>query len=260
MNKKLIPLIGIALVILVGGIFAFSKMRGKKEVVVEEPKKKKLSLPEVELEKAPYVLISPIDSKNLAIDVKTVKKTASEMDYELEYQAGSLLQGAFGLLSLDSLPVTEKVLLGSCSAGGACTYHTDIKGGSFLGRFTGKEDYQKKADWKYIENSSGETEFSSKDAKFQIASSDLKNNKLIIIFNGLGYPEGLEGTADSEPYSLTSNSKLSGKAELTIRAGSEGASTIMGYDGSAWHKFETQKDSKMLTATVDLMELYLAIK
>ncbi|MEN8253630.1 MAG: hypothetical protein ABFQ62_04630, partial [Patescibacteria group bacterium] len=184
MNKKIISLIGIAFVIIVSGVFAFSKMRGKTETVDEKPKKKKLSLPEVKLEEAPYITLSPIDSKNIAINVNEVKKPATEMDYELEYQAGTLLQAAFGLLDLGSLPITEKILFGSCSAGGACTYHTDIKGGSFLGRFIGEEDYQKKADWKYIENTSRETEFSSKDAKFQISSDDLKNNKLIIIFNG----------------------------------------------------------------------------
>lgn len=260
MNKKKLSLIGIIIIILFGGIFAFNKLRQKGNSTPETPKKKKLSLPEVKLEEAPYVILSPVDSKNIAIDVREIKKTATEMDYELEYQAGTLLQGLFGLLTLNDLPITEKKLLGSCSAGGACTYHTDIKGGSFLGRFTGGEDYQKKADWKYIENIAKEAEFSSKDGKFQITSNDLKNNKLIIIFNGLGYPKGLEGTADSEPYSITSVSKLSGEAKLTIRANSEEATTIMGYDGNKWHEFKTTKDSKMLTATVDLMELYMVVK
>ena len=261
MNKKKLPLIGIALVILIGGIFAFTKMRGKNETTTEALEKKKLSLPEVKLEEAPYVLLEPVDSRNIAIQVKEVKKAASEMDYELEYQAGTLLQGAFGLLSLDSLPITEKILLGSCSAGGACTYHTDVKGGSFLGRFTGGEDdYQKKADWKYIENPKGETAFSSKDGKFQISSKDLKSEKILIIFNGFGYPKNLEKTADSSPYVLATTSKLTGSGELIIRADSEDATQILGYDGQKWHEFETTKDGKMLTAKVDLMELYLAVK
>ncbi|MEN8253577.1 MAG: hypothetical protein ABFQ62_04350, partial [Patescibacteria group bacterium] len=85
-------------------------------------------------------------------------------------------------------------------------------------------------------------------------------NKLIIIFNGLGYPSDLKGITDSNPYVLSSNSKLDGEAELNIRANSEEATQIMGYDGDKWHEFETAKDGKMLTATVKLMELYLASK
>lgn len=261
-NKKirLFVVLGILIILGIMSVFAISKLKNKTQVVEETKTKKKLSLPEASLEEAPYVLIEPVDSKNLVIEVKSLKKSADEMDYELEYQAGSLLQGAFGLVELGNLPASEKVLLGSCSAGGACTYHTDVKGGNFLGRFTGSENYQKKADWKYIENKTHETEFSSKDAKFQIVSKDLKNNSLLIIFNGLGYPDGLNKTVDSDPYALTSSNTLSGSAELTIRANSEEATTIMGYDGKSWHEFETAKDGKMLTATVDLMELYLAVK
>ncbi|MBT7183811.1 MAG: hypothetical protein HN912_03075, partial [Candidatus Pacebacteria bacterium] len=179
---------------------------------------------------------------------------------ELEYQAGSLLQGAFGQLSIDSLPATKKILLGSCSAGGACTYHDDVQGGTLLTRFNSKESYALKSRWKYIINSKGEMAFSSQDAKFQIESKSLAKQSYLVIFNTAGYPEGLESEPVSDLYSLTSSSKLSGSGELTIRAEEEGELMIMGYDGSEWQEFKTTTEGKMATATVDLMELYVVVK
>jgi len=262
-NKKLLSILLLIGVVVLGGItFAYSKMKsGSKQAEEATPKKKRVSLPEVEYSQAPYVLIEPVDSHNISLSVIAIKQSAQSAEYELEYQAGSLLQGAFGELDLGSLPVSEKILLGSCSAGGACTYHEDVQGGSLLARFTGGEsDYQAKADWKYIDNAAKETEFSSKDGKFQLVAKTLASHRYLIIFNGFGYPTGLTGTADSSAYTLTTSSKLSGQADLTIRANSEEATKIVGYDGATWHEFTTTKDGKMLTATVDLMQTYLAVK
>ncbi len=246
---------------LLAGAFFLLRGNSDKKASEEPEEKKRITEPVniIEVTDRPFVLIEPIDSRNLSIEVVELKKPADELEYELEYQAGSLLQGAFGLLDLADLPTVEKILLGSCSAGGACTYHEDVVGGTLLGRFAGEDSYALKADWKYIENS-GETEFSSKDAKFQIESDDLKRQSIIIIFNGFGYPEGLPGVAASDPYALTATGELDGEATLTMRANSDTANTIVGYDGSEWVEFETQKDGKMLTAEVELMELYLAVE
>jgi len=139
-------------------------------------KKKKVSVPVNVIDQAlrPFVSVLPTaDGKNILISVQSLKKTATEAEYELEYQAGSLLQGAFGTIKLANLPSETKVLLGSCSAGGACTYHTEVQGGTLLMRFAGPEDYALKTDWKYIENKTQETAFSSKDGKFQVSGTQL---------------------------------------------------------------------------------------
>ncbi|MCA9369473.1 hypothetical protein KC721_04185, partial [Candidatus Woesebacteria bacterium] len=118
--------------------------------------------------------------------------------------------------------------------------------------------YDLKSDWKYIENN-GETAFASKDAFFQIDSEDLARNSLLIIYNSPGYPGELEGKLASEVYSLTSNTILSGEAELSIRAKHEGALTIMGWNGTEWTSFETAVDGKTTSATVELMEAYVVV-
>lgn len=258
-NKKVL-----ALLVLVIGVIAFLAIKGRKTTnqAPETPQKKRISEPVniIPLEDRPYIKIKPhSDGRNVSIVVQSIKKDASQVEYELEYQAGTLLQGAFGSLDIGSLPASTKILLGSCSAGGACTYHQDVQGGSLLTRFSGGETYALKSDWRYFDNQAGETEFSSKNGKFQISAEDLENNRYLVIFNTAGYPAEPEGRVVSDPYSLTSASKLSGAAKLTIRATEEGELAIMGYDGTEWQEFESTTQEKMVTAQVELMELYLVV-
>jgi hypothetical protein len=256
--KKALPIILILLVV-GGGIFAFSKFKSKSQTSDKTTKKKRIEEPTniIPVSERPYIKIIPhSDGHNLSIEVTEVKKAASGVEYELEYQAGSLLQGAFGQFALGTLPTAKKVLLGSCSAGGACSFHEDVRGGTLLTRFESSESYALKSRWKYIDNADKEDAFSSQDAKFQIESKDLKTQRFLVIFNTAGFPEGLKGSPVSEIYSITSSDKLSGDAELTIRAEEEGELIIMGYDGTAWQEFETTTDGKMATAEVKLMELY----
>ena len=259
-NKKLIVPVLFLIVLLAGGVFAFTKFNKPEDATDDRSSKKRITEPVnvIPVEERPVVYIWPVDSKNLKIEVASLNKPANQAEYELEYQAGSLLQGAFDSINLSSVPATAKIMLGSCSAGGACTYHTDIKGGSLLTRFSGSGDsYALKADWKYFEN---ESTMSSKDAKFQIESTALAKQPYVIIFNGYGYPEGLEGQVVSDPYTLTTANAISGKADLTMRASEEEATNIMGWDGEEWYEFEAEVDGKMLTAEVDLMQLYVATK
>lgn len=260
-NKKV--LIGVvAVLVLIGVGFGVYKATQKPTEVAEETSTKKKTTVRnynvIDVAERPYVKIVPVDARNVSIAIDEVKLAADAAEYELEYQTGSLLQGAFGEIELMSLPAEEKILLGSCSAGGSCTYHEDVKGGELRAFFTGENKYDLKSDWKYIEND-GETAFASKDAFFQIESEDLATNSLIILYNSPGYPGELEGNLVSEVYTLTSNRALSGQAELSIRAKEEGNLTIMGWDGQAWQSFETTTNGKNATATVDLMEAYVVV-
>lgn len=265
-QQKVIAAVMLVVLILVGGgVFAFTRQsKPTGEQTQQTTQKKKVSEPvnQIAVSERPYVQIIPqADGRNLELQVNTTPKPAESAEYELEYQAGTLLQGAFGLIELESLPGSAKILLGSCSAGGACTYHTDVKGGTLVLKFSGPENYALKQDWRYFDNwGNKETQFASKDAKFQLDSKDLAKQRFIVVYNSPGYPEGVTGTVVSEPYSLTGSTALTGKAELTMRANEEGALKIMGYNGSTWKAFETTVDGKTATATVDLMELYLVVK
>lgn len=262
-NPKLIIAIVVIFLIAVGvGIFAY--MSNNKQADVEQTsKKQKIEEPlnVIPVEERPVVQISPVaDGRNIQIIIKAVKKVADSVEFELEYQAGTLLQGIFGAIDLSSIPSQVTELMGSCSAGGKCSYHEDVQGGSLLLRFSGSENYTLKQDWKYVDNSAGETAFSSKDAKFQIESQDLANQKYLVIYNSPGYPEGLTGTPISDPYSFAVASTLKGNARLTMRANEDVPAKIMGWNGKEWIDFGGSMEEKMVTAKVDLMELYILVK
>ncbi|MBD3279743.1 MAG: hypothetical protein GF390_03460 [Candidatus Pacebacteria bacterium] len=263
-NPKLLLALTAILIVIIGGGLAVWKFKNKPSTdSQEEPQKKRIAEPTnvIPVSERPYIQIAPLaDGRNLVLLIKHLNKPATSVDYELEYQAGSLLQGAFGNIDLSTMPAQTQILLGSCSAGGACTYHEDVQGGTLVTRFQGSENYALKSNWRYFDNRAGNTEFSSKDAKFQLISKDLANQRYLIIFNTAGYPEGLEGTVVSDPYSLAVSSNLTGSAQLTMRANEEGELKIMGWDGEAWQEFTGEVDGKMIEAEVELMELYVVVK
>lgn len=207
----------------------------------------------------PYVKLNPLnDGHNMEIIIQTDKKESNEAEYELEYQAGSLLQGAFGVIDLENLPTKEKIFFGSCSSGGRCTHHKDIKGGNLALKFSGEKNMTFKGDWRYFDNLAKKTQFSSQDGKFQIEGDDFKKVRFFTIYNTPGYPTNQEYNIVSDLYNL---SKITtGKADLTIRAKEEKENlVIVGYDGEEFTEYETEVDGKMATAQVDLVELYFVI-
>jgi hypothetical protein len=268
MKKKNLIIALIALLLLGGGATALVLGKKNKGSQTEGPtptpeKKKRITEPvnQIPVQERPYLQVQPLaDGHNIKIVVNKLKKPATNMEYELEYQAGSLLQGAFGQMEITEPPAENKILLGSCSAGGACTYHKDVKGGTLLTRFTGAEEkYVLKSDWKYIDNAAANTEFSSRDAKFQLESEDLAAHRFLIIFNSPGYPAGLETEPISEIYNLNSSRAWpqQSTAQLTIRANeADEQAQIMGFDGQEWIEFESQVEGKQVQAEVELLPIY----
>lgn len=267
MNKKLIGPIVAGLVILAAAGFGVSKIISFLKPSDSNQQKNKVAeqVNVIPVSERPYVQISPqADGRNIILIVKDLKKAAETVEYELEYQSGTLLQGAFGFIDLASVPAQEQVLLGSCSAGGKCSYHEDVQGGKLLLRFLqGDDKYVLRSDWRYIENTDDEAQVSSKDAKFQLESEELENQSYIVVYNSPGYPEGVEGEVVSEAYSLATSSTLSGEGSLSIRTTAEGEDlslTIMGWNGSEWVEFEAEVADKTATADVELMELYIVVQ
>ncbi|NCN06412.1 MAG: hypothetical protein GW946_01035 [Candidatus Pacebacteria bacterium] len=260
MKKPLALIIGLIIVAIAGTLFWRLRPKAEPEAVVAEKKRIVQPANIIPQEDRPYIAISPeSDGKNITIAIDSIKKAATTVEYELEYQAGTLLQGAFGAIQLDTLPAREKILLGSCSAGGACTYHQDVRGGSLTTTFAGQEDYSLKTEWKYFENKAKESSFSSRDGKFQIEAKSLAQARYLIISQASGIPKGYDGKIISEPYSLQASSNLTGEGELSIRTNSEETASILGWNGTAWETYPTNQDGKTATATVPMVQLYVVI-
>jgi|SRR5579859_1904333 len=267
--QKFLPLIIGAVVILLvigGSISLFHTLFGgsKQPTATPAPVKHRITTPVniIQPTDRPYLELSPKDIHTVTLSVLELKKPATSADFELEYQTGSNLEGAVGAIPVDKVPASKDILLGSCSAGGACTYNTNVQGGTWTINFSGGPDtYALKQDWKYVENKMGDTQFSSRDDYFQIDSENLANQKILIIYNTPGVPKSLTGTAISEAYTLTGLNPLKGTAKLSMRLTQDATNaSIMGYDGQTWKEFPTKVADKTATAQVDLMRLYVVVK
>lgn len=264
-GKKQLLIILPVVLILIGGIVFFvnkNKKTAAPAPVANTKKKVQSPVNVIPVTDRPYLRLEPSsDGHYITINVVEVKKTASQLDYEMEYQTGSMLQGFGGLIKLDKLPVADKKLFGSQSAGGAITYHEDIKGGNLLAQFTGSENYAVKSAWRYFTNSDKLSEFSSQDTKFSIKNAELSKISYLIIYNSPGYPEGLKGEVISDPYVASAEKSLkalSSNFEVSIRTSEAGQ--IMGYDGGKWQKMDSNYADGLTKAKGPIMDIYVAVK
>ena len=165
----------------------------------------------VDIKDRPYVTLAPTVGgrhplgQEVTLTIHSVTLGSTLVEYELEYQAGTLIQGAFGTIDLnkETPPVNKDLLFGSCSTGGKCAYHKDVTGGTLILRFKGgSQNFALKGEWNVQNMSERAGKFSSRDAKFQleVAKAGLPANSLIVIAQTMGLPKPVEGEIVAGPY------------------------------------------------------------
>lgn len=212
----------------------------------------------------PYVHLSPRnDGHAVTLRLVEVKKQAKELEYEIEYNSGSLVQGAFGEIDLsEKLPISKEILLGSCSTGGKCTFNAYVTGGTMTLRF-GNPDYTLKNEWSFIEIPKSGGVFTSRDARFTVDATKAKlKTGNVIVFQSPGYPGTLDTEVISGPYAVGLNVPVSTNVTTSVRVPSDAvAATLLGWDGKAWVTLSSKITAdKMLTYTGKLMESYVVVK
>ncbi len=261
--KKLLM---VALVLIIGGtVFAGCRKKASPQASpapTQKPRKSDVNVNQEPVENRPFVRLNPKDGgKAIDLAILEVKKTAQDLEYEIEYSAGALLQGAFGNIdSLASLPVKKEILLGSCSTGGKCTYNKDISGGVLTLRF-GSPDYTLKSEWSYKENALKEKVFTSRDAKFTLDISKGKNtSNFVLVHQAPGYPGTVEGKVVAGPYMIAPVELMSGTASVSIRLpmDAEGG-TIMAWDGKTWKEVKTTIKDRVAEGSGPVSEVYVVV-
>lgn len=262
--KKPAVIIGVVVLVLaliIGGVI-YAK-GGKKQA--EETKKiapiaEKVN--EIPVAERPYVELAPTAAgREIILTIHEVRKPAQEVEYELEYQSGTLLQAAFGKLPLNSFPITKQTLLGSRSAGGKTTYHEDVTGGTLLLRFMDPDKYVLKNDWAFIENKTKEPMVGSRDGKFQLESPAFSKVTHTIILQTPGLPENPEQKVVSLGYGVAPLTPVTGKVKVSLRLSEDvPAATILGWDGSAWKTLKTTVADKVAHAEDVLYQAYVAVE
>ncbi len=263
-QKKLLIIAGIALLVLLGGGFgAYTLMKKPAPTAPQTPQKKKITEPVnlIPVAERPVLHIEPgSDGRRITIVADAVKKDASVMDFEIEYNTENLIQGGTGQLDVSKLPAKKEFLLGSCSAGGACTYHKDVTGGTLLARFQGPQNYAVKTDWRFTDNKVKDKSFASKDAKFTLTSDELKQVGYAVILNSPGFYKNLPGTLVSDIYAVSLSGSPTKPLEVSVRGTEEGTLKLYGWDGSSWKDLNGTVEGKVVKATSPLMQMYAVSK
>lgn len=222
---------------------------------------------QIPIEDRPYIMIGPrADGREVSLTVNRLEGTSS-VEYELEYQAGTLLQGAFGKIdfSLQREPVIRNILLGSCSAGGKCSYHEDVNGGTLLLRYTNGESVILKGEWNFQLMSEEEGRFGSRDAKFtfDVGNTGLPARTYVIVAQTMGLPGPVEGEIVGGPYAVTLPQGVSlhtQEISIALRTDStESDIKLLGWSEAGWIEYESKQSGKILEGTVDRPTTFIAI-
>jgi len=251
-KTTLIAIISIVLVLIIG-IYFFTKKSSTKNTVVEETK---IDLPinTIPLETRPFITLSP-DSTGRSLDISlSGAPTEGNMEYEMIYNASGKQEGALGSIFLGSekQPIVKSILLGSKSGGGKVTYHEGVTGGSITLTYG---ETRLKESWNYLHFVATDPSFSSTDGRFNVTlpKTALKNDSVIITMKTFGYPkDGLPEGAKVlvGPYGYFTQTAIKGTAsvELKLPAGEHVNPTIYEWTGTTWKKLATKLTADSVTA------------
>ncbi len=255
----------LALVLTAGLIFAGCKKKvdpAANPTPTQKPRKVDKDVNKEPLENRPFVRLSPReDGKAVQMSLVELKKQAADVEYEIEYSSGSLLQGAFGSIdSLSTLPIEKEILLGSCSTGGKCTYNTNVTGGDLTLRF-GTPDYTLKSEWSFTEGLLKQKTISSRDAKFTLDISKAKNaSNYAVVHLGPGYPGTLDKTVVAGPYIVAPAAKITGTVTASIRLPLDATDgVLMGWDGKVWKEWTSTTKDKVVSASGPMNEVFVVV-
>jgi len=258
--KRISILLLVPLIIMLGGCSLFRKKKND----TEQAKRPLITEPvnQIPVSERPYLSLSPVENgRQIMLYLNKINKPADEAEFELEYNAGDLLRGAFGSIDLVDGTGSYEVLLGSCSTGGTCSYDSDISGGTATVILRGSENYAVKVNWRYQETSVADGKFGSQDQKIQLTGESLfAKSNYVIISEASGLPEALEGEILAGPYSVAPSNGISASdtGTVTLRLAQESETAqIWAWNESEWISLETTIEGKSVSSSGEIYPLYV---
>jgi hypothetical protein len=206
----------------------------------------------LEVDKRPYVTLTPTNKgRSLSLSVVKLNAPAQKGDFEVEYQSGQLLQGFGGKLNVSKLPDTQEFLLGSCSAGGKCSYSEDVTGGALTIRLTDTEKQSLKNEWSFLENKEKSTTIASRDGKFGVTGKGIAAVSHWVVLQSPGFPATMEKKAISAVYVPAGLSVPKGEVTVNFSFSKDIVNpvVILAWDGKAYKPLKTKTVEGMASAT-----------
>ena len=266
MKQHLKYIIPAALIIGAVAFFISVKRNANAPIEQDTPARRMEQINKIPVKDRPYVTLTPrTDGREVTMIIDNIKN-ATRAEYELEYQAGSMIQGVFGTIdfSKETLPVSKKLLFGTCSKG-KCRYDENVSGGSLTIRFEGSQDpYILKTDFNLQQMADREGVFTSKDIKasLDIGKAGLPVSSYVVVIGTMGPPAPVEGDIIAGPYSfLSTTSPRLTSAELTIQFKDDLADAqLLQWSGQTWTELASKVGNNKISAPVTSLGTFVLVK
>ncbi len=233
--KKFTPiLIALPILLLVILGFIFLK-KPNKPVSVEDQESAgaRLVINQLDQDKRPFTILSQHSTGKLLSLYLENTSYIEGATVDLEYLSGDLLKGAKSTLeSPIADPFAKAFLLGSCSAGGKCSFDKDLISGSLKLKLKIRDEsdiHVLKSDYFFVD---GET--TTTDGR--LTYTPVGNPIGEILLNTIGLPEKPEGKVELYPIAITSTGSETIKGEVEIRK--TGITKVLLYTTSGYQKLD----------------------
>ncbi len=198
------------------------------------------------IKERPFVALFPHPTGKLLTLYFDKPGSASSITLDIEYLAGNALKGGRTSINPHStMPYTQGFLLGSCSAGGKCSFDTDITSGDIKTKLEiGNDIHVLKSNFTFVTNDS-----STSDQKvFFTPTGKVKN--AFILGQTHGYIGNLDKEVSAEPVAITSSTDKPVIGQLRLVA--PNSTSMVYYDGSSYQTLPVTKTSDGLAVAINL--------
>lgn len=240
--KKYLPILIALVILLLGGLAAFILIRRPSSTAEPTVQNKRQIINALPYDQRPFVALFPHPTNKLITLLVDKAVSDSDITIDIEYMSGNSLKGGRTTLALPfDLPHTQAFLLGSCSAGGKCSFDEDITTGTIKTKLEkGDELHVLKSNFVFLADE--RTATTDQKAAFTPARS---LTGPVILGQTHGFLGQVDGELSSEPIAITTTSAkaLEGKLELIA----PDTQKVLIYDGKTYQplKFTTQ-DNKIV--------------
>ena len=236
--RKILPF----LLIIPALIFSACGKKDSADVVDES----KLLINKLEYSRRPLFLLTQHSTGKLITLYLDQADEVESATVDLEYLSGDLLKGARSTISSPgSEAFSQAFLLGSCSAGGKCSFDKELVSGSTKIRIALKNEKTQhilKGSFVFIDSD----EVTTVDGRFTYTPSSSLGNQLLI--DTLGLPAGLDSDPYLYPLAITStSSKISG--DMVVRA--KNITSVMVYDGEEYQSVDFESEDDQVAFSLD---------
>jgi len=239
--SPLLLVIPVLLIITVLLFFAYNKKEATDAV-----DESKLLINKLEYSRRPLFLLTQHSTGKLLTLYLDQAGQLESATVDLEYLSGDLLKGARSKISSPgSESFSQAFLLGSCSAGGKCSFDKELVSGSSKLRLSLKKETTQhilKGSFVFVDSE----EVTTTDGRFTYTPATSTGYQLLV--DTLGLPAGLDSDPYLYPLAITStSSKISG--DMVVKA--KNITSVMVYDGEEYQPIDFKSQTDQITFTLD---------